>query len=83
MTETKITKKDIGKRVTFRALRKWSNAKATRIITDVTENDTICVNFEGCRPFYVFQHEVIKLHRHETKFRKTSTNQQIHQNKRD
>jgi len=57
-----ITKKDIGKRVTFRSPRKWSNDKATRIITNVTERGWICVNFEGCRPFYVYPHEVIELH---------------------
>ena len=60
-------KKDIGKRVVFRALCRWNTAKATRIIKGISSSDRgrygggPIVRFGGYANFYVGPHEVIEV----------------------
>jgi hypothetical protein len=60
--DMKVTERDIGKRVTFKAATRWSFAKATRIIRKVHSNGNIEVRFGGWDAFIVRPHEIIEVH---------------------
>jgi len=59
-----LTKKDIGKYVTFRPLTRWGTPKVTRKITHVFKpSGRHCcgVTYNGCRPFYVHHREILEI----------------------
>ena len=58
----KATKKDIGRKVEFRALTRWTGAKQTRIIKSVRENGGVTVRFGGYSDFGVRPHEIIEIY---------------------
>ncbi len=57
-----LTKKDIGKYVTFRPVTRWGTPKVKRKITHVFRakgDRSLGVTYNGCSPFYVHSREII------------------------
>ena len=64
MSVRKLTKKDIGKYITFKHVTRWGTPKTKRKITHVFKpNGRQCcgVTYNGCRPFYVHHGEILEI----------------------
>ena len=58
-----VLKSDIGKRITFKAVTRWSCSKATRVIQGITLNGRPEVRYGGWSNFVIRPEEIIKIHR--------------------
>ncbi len=59
-----LTKRDIGKYVTFRPVTRWGTPKVKRKITHLFKPkgaQALGVTYNGCRPFYVHSREIISI----------------------
>ena len=61
MSEIKVTEKDIGRRITFRAVCVWDSGKVTRTIRGTDRRGHALVQFGGWKDFAVRPHEILSI----------------------
>ena len=57
----KVTKKDIGKKITFKEATRAGCDKTTRILRGITPEGKLIVRYQGWNVFYLHPHEVIEI----------------------